>query len=565
MFANGRIWIAYLIVFASSACTLVIELIAGRIMAPYIGVSLYTWTSIIGIVLAGMSVGNYLGGLVADRAPSRRTLGLIFLAAGIASLGILVVTDLVVAARLTLSLLPRIVLYTTAIFFLPSLVLGMVSPVVVKLALADLTRTGNTVGTIYAISTVGSIVGTFLTGFWLISWLGTRMIVWVVGGSLLLIGLAVGDFVRPRKGLGILALTGLGAAVAFGLDASGVLSGLTWRAVEWFALPAVVLGPVLIIAGGLLWRRMATGSGGIAVAIVALVGLGWNIGHYRAPCRVESDYFCIQILEAMAGDRSARTLMLDRLIHSYVVLDDPTVLGYGYERAYAELTQTHAAGRMALDTLFIGGGGYTFPRYVEAVYPQATVDVIEIDPAVTRATYEHLGLSRATRIRSFNHDARTFLQEWADPKRYDIIYGDAFNDLSIPYHLTTVEFARILAARLKPDGIYLANVIDKLEGGEFLKAYTNALRRVFPHVHILARTDAVLPFDRNTYVLMASRQPLDRSRLDAVTSSDESERTVPMPEARLEAYLRSGRALVLTDDFAPVDQLLATLFVERGN
>jgi spermidine synthase len=565
MFANGRIWIAYLIVFASSACTLVIELIAGRIMAPYIGVSLYTWTSIIGIVLAGMSAGNYLGGLVADRAPSRRTLGLIFLAAGIASLGILVVTDLVVAARLQLSLLPRIVFYTTAIFFLPSLVLGMVSPVVVKLALADLTRTGNTVGTIYAVSTVGSIMGTFLTGFWLISWLGTRMIVWVVGGSLLLIGLAVGDFVRPRKGLGILALTGLGAAVAFGLDASGVLSGLTWRAVEWFALPAVVLGPVLIIVGGLRWRRMATGSGGIAVAIVALVGLGWNIGHYRAPCRVESDYFCIQILEAMAGDRSARTLMLDRLIHSYVVLDDPTVLGYGYERAYAELTQTHAAGRMSLDTLFIGGGGYTFPRYVEAVYPQATVDVIEIDPAVTRATYEHLGLSRATRIRSFNHDARAFLQEWADPKRYDIIYGDAFNDLSIPYHLTTVEFTRILASRLKPDGIYLANVIDKLEGGEFLKAYANALRRVFPHVHILARTDAVLPFDRNTYVLMASRQPLDRSKLDAVTSSDESERTVPMRDAQLEAYLRSGRALVLTDDFAPVDQLLANLFVERGN
>ena len=565
MFANGRIWIAYLIVFASSACTLVIELIAGRIMAPYIGVSLYTWTSIIGIVLAGMSVGNYLGGLVADRAPSRRTLGLIFLAAGIASLGILVVTDLVVAARLPLSLLPRIVFYTTAIFFLPSLVLGMVSPVVVKLALTDLERTGNTVGTIYAVSTVGSIVGTFLTGFWLISWLGTRMIVWIVGGSLVVIGLAVGDFLRPRKGLGILALTGLGAAVAFGLDASGVLSGLTWRAVELFALPAVVLGPVLIIAGGLLWRRMAMGSGGIAVAIVALVGLGWNIGHYRAPCRVESDYFCIQILEAMAGDRGARTLMLDRLIHSYVVLDDPTALGYGYERAYAELTQAHAAGRMALDTLFIGGGGYTFPRYVEAVYPQATVDVIEIDPAVTRATYEHLGLSRETRIRSFNHDARAFLQEWADPKRYDIIYGDAFNDLSVPYHLTTVEFNRMLATRLKPDGIYLANVIDKLEGGEFLKAYANSLKRVFPHVHILARTDAVLPFDRNTYVLMASRQPLDRSRLDAVTSSDESERTVPMRDAQLEAYLRSGRALVLTDDFAPVDQLLAKLFVERGN
>lgn len=565
MFARGWIWLAYLIVFASSACTLVIELIAGRIMAPYIGVSLYTWTSIIGIVLAGMSLGNYLGGRIADRRPSRRTLGVIFLAAGVASLGILVVTDLVAAARLPLSLLPRIVVYTTAIFFLPSLALGMVSPVVVKLTLADLGRTGHTVGTLYAVSTVGSIVGTFLTGFWLISWLGTRLIVWVVGGLLLVIGLAVGDFLRPRRGLGTLALAALGAAGAFWLDASGVVSGLAWQAADRFALPAVLCGPVLILIGGSVWPRIAAGSGGVAVAVAALVGLGWNIGLYRAPCRIESDYFCIRVAETIAGGHGARSLILDRLVHSYVVLDDPTILGYGYERAYAELTQMHAAGRQELETLFIGGGGYTFPRYIEAAYPRAGIDVIEIDPAVTRAAHEYLGLPARTRIRTFNHDARAFLLEWADPKRYDIIYGDAFNDLSVPYHLTTVEFNRLIATRLKPDGIYVANVIDRLEDGEFLKAYANALRRVFPHVYILAHSDAFRPFDRNTYVLMAGRQPLDQAKLDATTSSDPSSRTVALPPARLEAYLRSGRALVLTDDFAPVDQLLANLFVERGN
>ena len=109
---------------------------------------------------------------------------------------ILVITDLVIGQTFRLSLLPRIVVYTTAIFLLPSLVLGMVSPLVVKLALADLQRTGNTVGTIYAFSTAGSIVGTFLTGFWLISWLGTRSIVWIVAGVLLLTGLIVGQFHR---------------------------------------------------------------------------------------------------------------------------------------------------------------------------------------------------------------------------------------------------------------------------------------------------------------------------------------------------------------------------------
>src|SRR5256885_1839328 len=165
-------WISCLLAFISSACTLVIEIIAGRIMAPYIGVSLYTWTSIIGVVLAGMSVGNYVGGVVADRRASRRTLGVVFVAASVASLGILVATQAVISANVPFPFLARIVFYTAAIFFLPSLVLGMVSPIVVKLALADLGRTGNIVGTIYACSTIGSIAGTFATGFWLIAWVG---------------------------------------------------------------------------------------------------------------------------------------------------------------------------------------------------------------------------------------------------------------------------------------------------------------------------------------------------------------------------------------------------------
>ena len=141
-----------------------------------------------------------------------------------------------------------------------------------------------------------------------------------------------------------------------------------------------------------------------------------------------------------------------------------------------------------MNTLFIGGGGYTFPRYIGAVYPDATVDVIEIDPAVTATAYERLGLPRTSRIRSFNEDARTFLMEWTDPQQYDIVFGDAFNDLSVPYHLTTVEFNRIIASRLKPDGIYLVNVIDKFEDGEFLKAYANALRGAFPvRLHLRPR------------------------------------------------------------------------------
>jgi len=505
-------WISCLLAFISSACTLVIELIAGRIMAPYIGVSLYTWTSVIGVVLAGMSVGNFAGGLVADRFASWRALALIFIAGGVACLSILVVTQAIEGATFGLSFLPRIVFSIAVIFFLPSFVLGMVSPMVVKLALANLARSGHTVGTIYASSTVGSIVGTFITGFWLISWLGTRRIVWLVAGILLLTGLSIAARDRSRRSVAVLV------------------------------------------------------SSALAIAIFGMVGTQWLSGRYRAPCDVESNYYCIKVFDAGNDGHSARVLMLDRLIHSYVVPDNPRALDYGYEHAYSDLTEVQAIGRERIDTLFLGGGGYTFPRYVEAVYPASTIDVVEIDPAVTATAYDRLGLPRTSRIRSFNQDARMFLTGWIDPKRYDVIYGDAFNDLSIPYHLTTVEFNRIIATRLKPDGVYLTNIIDKFEGGEFLKAEANTLSAVFPYVYMFGRGDAFLPFDRNTYVLMASRQPLDRARFDEVTVAREpSSRTTVLSEVRMKEYVKSGRALTLTDDFVPVDQLLARLFVERAN
>ena len=567
MFANGRIWLAYLIVFVSSACTLIIELVAGRIMAPYIGVSLYTWTSIIGIVLAGMSLGNYLGGVIADRRASRATLGLIFVAGGLATLGILVMTSVVVTLQIQMPLIPKIVLFTTGIFFLPSVILGMVSPVVVKLALQDLKRTGNTVGSIYAFSTVGSIFGTFATGFWLVSWLGTRTIIWLVAATLLIMGVLIGGSWRPKGRFAALSGTLLACGVALWSNVSGAYRWLPEGAFErlpTYTAFAVLLVPIAIVLAAVFTPRAVLAPSVLAVLVSGLVYLGWDAGIYRAPCEVESNYFCIRISEATVDGHKVRALVLDHLIHSYVSLDDPKVLGYGYERVYAELTQLYAADHGELDTLFIGGGGYTFPKYVEAAYPHASVDVIEIDPAVTQAAYDHLNLAPDTRIRSFNFDARAFLMDWKDPKRYDVIYGDAFNDLSIPYHLTTVEFDQMIASRLKEDGIYLANVIDKFEGGEFMKAYMNSLKQVFPHVYLFAQGEAWRGAGANTYVVMASQKPFDVARFQEVVGANGEPRSRLLPLPELEAYLSSGRRIVLTDDFAPVDQLVARLFVERG-
>jgi predicted membrane-bound spermidine synthase len=188
--------VPYLIVFAASACGLILEIVAGRILAPVIGVSLFTWTSIIGVVLAGIGIGNFLGGLVADRHPSRTTLGFILLGGGIFTVIILPLIAVVADAFIPLPIILRIVLLTGVLFLPVSLILGMVTPVVIKLHLTDIANTGNVVGRFYAVSTAGSILGVFITGFVLIRWIGTGPIVLAVAIFLLGMALVFGDLCR---------------------------------------------------------------------------------------------------------------------------------------------------------------------------------------------------------------------------------------------------------------------------------------------------------------------------------------------------------------------------------
>jgi MFS family permease len=344
------VWRPTAIVFLSSGSIMVLELVAGRIIAPNVGVSLYTWTSVIGVILAGISLGNYVGGRLADRWASPRLLGIIFCLGGLASVAILFVDKLDIVSQIEWPLIAEILILIAALFFVPATILGTLSPIVAKLAVRDLSKTGSTVGRIYAAGSLGSIVGTFVTGFWLISWFGTHTIVWGVSLLLFLLGLL---FLIPSRRL--------------------------------WALPVTLL-----------------------VSSLALLLL--NPQWLRGPCTRETNYFCIQVREESHGGKRVRVLYLDRLLHSFTSLDDPTQLVYDYEQMYAEATAYQAQRKGSpLSALFIGGGGYTFPRYMEALYPDSEIHVIEIDPGVTEIAYDMLGLSRETKIVTHNEDARTFL------------------------------------------------------------------------------------------------------------------------------------------------------------
>ncbi|MDF1513919.1 MAG: fused MFS/spermidine synthase [Anaerolineae bacterium] len=506
---NSWFWRPNLLVFLSSACIMTLELAVGRITAPYVGVSLYTWTIVIGVVLAGISLGNYVGGWLADRWTSPRLLGRIYILGGLFSLSILAVDvlntfyDLERITPDNLSFIAILALFVIVLCFLPCVILGTISPIVVKLAVHDLDKTGRTIGRIYAAGAAGSILGTFTTGFFLISWLGTRTVIWSIGMVLLLIGILL--LLRRR----------------------------------WFGL----LLSILIVGGG----------------SAAAVNLGWLNG----PCLRETNYYCIRVHEDELDGEQVRKLVLDRLLHSYTYVDNPTKLVYGYEKLYAEATTYQAQRKEHLSTLFIGGGGYTFPRYVEALYPESDIHVIEIDPGVTEVAHDMLGLNRDTRVRTFNEDARMFLGR-EPTTSYNLIYGDAFNDYTVPYHLTTREFNERVHAWLAEDGLYMVNLIDG-PYGNFMRSYAHTLRQTFRYVYMALNVDNWRRSPRSTIVFIATDTPLDMEMLQSIETGEDSPRLADLvlTEDTFDALLAEGRAITLSDSFAPTDLMLLPVFLDQ--
>lgn len=501
-------WGPYAAVFTASACGLIIEIVAARILAPSVGVSLYTWTSVIGVVLAGISVGNYLGGRIADRFPSPSTLGLILLAGGVSSLLVLVSVGVISGAYETLALVPRIVLLTATLFFLPSLILGMVTPMVIKLRLRDLAQAGNVVGKVYAIATAGSIFGTFITGFVLIQWIGSRQTLLLVASILILMALTLGNLWRVKA--------------------------------PFFALMAL---------------------------FISLVSVGFATGAFYSGCLRESNYYCIQVQDTVVdGDLPVKVLKLDWLLHTFVSLEDPTFLVSSYQKIFAEIEAYVAQQNPSPRVLFIGGGGYANPRYIEAVYPESKVEVIEIDPEVTRVAIQYLGLRRDTRIVTYNEDARMAVPRL--PRgQYDLVIGDAFHDVSIPYQLTTREFNEQVAALLKDSGIYAVNAVDKLHTGGFLRAYVITLQQTFPYVSVILDVARWEDDSQRTYVVTASFQPLSAAALEQAGIQGGRGPIVSrfMPQDTFKSWLGSKGTITLTDDYAPVDNLMAPIYLDRSS
>lgn len=475
---------ARVLVFVTSAAVLVLEILAGRLLAPYVGVTLETFTAIIGTVLAGIAAGSWLGGLAADRKEPRRLLGPLLIGGGV--LAMLSPTIVAIAGpAFAGGGAVAIVLVTGLAFLLPALVLSAVSPVVVKMQLSSLDETGTVVGNLSAVGTAGALAGTFVTGFLLIATLPSRPIVLGVG----------------------LVLVGAGT---------------------WFGVKSMT-------------------SGMMAVGLIAALGSGALTGIVSGPCEIETAYSCAVVV--VDPERSSgRILRLDIDRHSYVDIEDPTYLGFRYTKLMADVILTQTSGPVR--ALYIGGGGFSLPQWLASVRPNSTNLILELDPTLVEIAENELGLTN-DEYDVVVGDARLSIQDVGGG--YDVVVGDAFSGSTVPWHLTTVEFYEDVAETMSADGLYVMNLIDG-QPADFAKAEVATISEVFSSVVVIAPPDYFTGPRGGNYVVVATNGILNLADIEFAISARGNDSIIVLG-ADLDAWVRD--AVVLTDDFAPVDQLIS--------
>lgn len=507
---------AIIIVTACSFVSGALEGAAFRILAPMVGVSMFLTAGVVGVVLTGMSFGNWLGGKFATLYGTPNTLKRSLMFASLSTIFVAVIWSAVLEFGIfdSLPMIPKVIAWSFSLFLVPALALGLITPQVIGLCIRDIKNTGAITGKLYGFSTLGCIGG-ILASAWIM-------------------------------------------VETFGAVRSCLLCGL--------------------IPLGLVWMLATTEAGKVArvtirQALIATLLAAGLFATHQSPYDDESKYFALKVTEATLEDRKLQCFTLDHLVHSCIDLDDPTFLFYKHEQIQADLTraavvQARAEGHTPR-ILVIGGGGYSYPRWLEsqADLQDVIIDVVEIDPAVTEMAHNKLGLSRATRINSFHMDGRQYVKA-APVHSYDLVIQDAVNDLSVPYHLMTQEYTQLIKRLLRPERLYLLTVIDNFDTGRFLGSAVRTCESVFGRSNLLlpARPE---PNTRKVFVIASRNSSHPLSTEDFYTALETSkmrESIYHVPRSEIERLLLRCQDVspLLTDNFAPVDMLMAEQFIYRN-
>jgi spermidine synthase len=521
-------------VFVSGAVVLGMEIAASRVLAPFFGNSLFVWGSLIGIVLAGLSIGYWGGGVLADRWPEPRLLAAVM---GLGALGVLAIPVLdgpVLEAIVEWDPGPRLnpLLAAVALFGAPSIVLAGVAPIAVRLHARSLQTLGQTAGRLFAISTAGSIAGTFATSFWLIPEFGTDQLLGISAAALFV---AAGLFA---------------VAVRLPFTAAVVLAGAVLAGAAAVSM-APDTGRTLTAAEARNWSplyRRAGSVGGQEQPEAAGLRLRYS---------KDTRYHRLSV----ADDETNRYLRFDNSYQTGMPLARP----FGTTFEYADFFHLALAYNPdAEDILFIGLGGGSSPKRLWRDFPELQLQLVELDPVVVDVAYRFFELPRDPRLKVAVDDGRRYLDD--DDRKWDAIMIDAFYADAIPFHLFTSEFMELVRSRLNPGGVVVTNAIGAITGEQsrlfrsVYRTYRTAFPTVLVHPVILGG-DSGDSSTRNL-ILVATEQAAPGKAFLAERWRGIRERSQGAPDLtkairdRRDADVSIVGVPTLTDDYAPTDALL---------
>lgn len=470
---------------------LTFELTAARIIAPYLGDTIYTWTSIIGVILAALAFGYYKGGAWADKRQQPRDIIVSLLAAAVLIAIVSVSKDwvLVRLAEQTMPLQISALFASLFLFALPTFALGVIPPYVARLSIDSVATSGRHLSRVDAAGTIGSLTGTFLTGYVLFGMIGSRYLLALLSVMLVVSTILIRDkYLRSFR---------------------------------------VVLLVLLILVGFAAPRPSLSGF----------------------VDEIDTAYSRIIVRDVSDGIRQMRIYQTDNSgLQSGVYTDGDKAQPFAYIRGFSYLSELKPD---ANRYLIIGGGAFTFPEYLATQNPNARIDTVEIDEKLPAISQRYFGFDQPANLRIIHDDGRAYLN--SNQVKYDMIFLDAFSSLVPPFQLLTTEAADRTAQSLNNNGVMVTNVISSIEGPDsnMAKHVVSTLRTSFSHVIIYPASVNDNIATQNLLVV-ASKQPLNEARLQQIARGSGEFATMLAGAATI----KPNEKTILTDDFAPVEQLV---------
>ena len=487
-----------IIIFIVNAIYMILELIASRVLSPYFGNSNMIWTSIIGIILLSTSVGNYLGGVIADKKNSVSNVKYLLIFSGFLIMLIPLIQKgvLVLITYIFKDIRIGAIIATLFLFFLPSMTIGMISPIIVKLKMENLENVGKISGNISAIATLGSIVGTFLGGFWLLPNIGSNQLLFILAMIMFLL-----FFIVEKNKIHKITVF-----------------------VSICIILSIIFFCIYIIANKVNGEKVL-------------------IGDLNTRVNYDTQYGKVVIYNTKQGDNIFRHMMIDKGNESatYIAEEKCYDLIYEYTKFYDLMFE---ASIEIKDCLMIGGAGYSYPKYYISNYTNKNMDVVEIDEDVTKLAKEYFYLDKLIeeydlennkRLNIITEDGRTYLNK--NTKKYDAILNDAFSGSEPAETLTTIEAVQKIHDSLNPNGVYLTNIISALDenNSKFLKAEVNTLKQVFKNVYIVpCNNNGTNSKNIQNFMVVATDDTLELNNTIELNLND---------------------TFILTDNYCPVDSL----------